>query len=512
MANIFNINDKNILATASITITDQTDAANLGGGLSVIAGSRNQVYLTESGTFSPDWTKNFLVIRPYLYASSITRTGNSGEYNPDLFSPDEYPSLAAPEVGSPAHINTESLSWYIRDASGTEILINPLENNSFTYNYTHNGVIYADKRFLVITNNIIPKDSFATIICKFTFRDPYAKIFVNQIYEMDLSCLTTGRSNNQLTITTPNGTSIYNNSPSYVDLYASYFKDGVEIDVQKEIESQDKYSNIQWFIRSASGNGWTLLDATKQDENDNSLLYEVRRYTEINDIGVYTTEKTTSSRGGFCLRVHPGLITGSNIIKAVFSDTDLNASYNALEVVYDTTDDLQAYIHSSNGDKIYQGANSIGTTLTCMLKYQGVLMETDDPRYETNFEYYWFRVSADGKITENIYLNNVGELISVQLPEGSELPELYPTSRTLPIKADDVDKINTFQCAVVDKQAALLQNARTNLILNSPSEEDLITASLLNSQLGLEDNPDDILNTAYEINTTNIINGTSLTD
>ena len=87
MANIFNINDKSILATASITITDQTDAATLAGGISVVSGSKNQVYLTGSNSpFSPDWTKNNLVIRPYLYASTITRsTGTTNEYNPDLF-------------------------------------------------------------------------------------------------------------------------------------------------------------------------------------------------------------------------------------------------------------------------------------------------------------------------------------------------------------------------------------------------------------------------------------------
>ena len=45
MANLFNINDKNILATASITITDQTDAATLAGGISVVSGSKNQDYL-----------------------------------------------------------------------------------------------------------------------------------------------------------------------------------------------------------------------------------------------------------------------------------------------------------------------------------------------------------------------------------------------------------------------------------------------------------------------------------
>ena len=157
MANIFNINDKSILATASITITDQTDAATLAGGISVISGSKNQVYLTGSASpFSPDWTKNNLVIRPYLYASTITRgIGTENEYNPDLFSPIEYPSLSNPgDLNvSKAYINTNDLSWYIRDANGTETLINPELNSNFTYSYTNNGTLYADKRYLVIKNN-----------------------------------------------------------------------------------------------------------------------------------------------------------------------------------------------------------------------------------------------------------------------------------------------------------------------------------------------------------------------
>ena len=33
LPNLFNINDQSILATASITITDQTDAATLVGGI-----------------------------------------------------------------------------------------------------------------------------------------------------------------------------------------------------------------------------------------------------------------------------------------------------------------------------------------------------------------------------------------------------------------------------------------------------------------------------------------------
>ena len=520
MPNIFNINDKNILATASITITDQTDAATLAGGISVVSGSKNQVYLTGSASpFSPDWSKNKLVLRPYLIATTIIRgTGTMEEYNPDLFDPEEYPDLDRPNdinVSTP-YINRNDLSWYVRDANGTEKLINPTTDPNFTFMYTHNGTIYNDKRYLVIQNNFIPKDSFVTIICKFSFYDPFAKIFIPCSYELDLSCLSTGQGTNQLVIHSVNGTSIYNSHPTYIDLYTSFYRDGVETDIQQEIEATEKNSKQYWYIRSSSGNGWTLLDGAKQNNADYEFkdLFEVRRYTGYDSsFNVYATEETTSSRGGFYLRVHPGLIDGSSVIKAVFTNSDDNRNYSALEVVHDTTDDIQAYIHSSNGDKIYQGIKDQGTVLTCMIKYQGELLNSDDSRYETNFEYYWFKMSSDGTQTWNVYLDSNGTLLYQELSEENKSIPLKSSSRILPIKAADVDNVNMFQCAIIDKVNAAMVEQRAAYILNSPSEDDLIAAAMVNSDLGIDENDNDaLLNTAYEINATNIANGTSLKD
>lgn len=525
MANLFNINDKNILATASITITDQTDAATLAGGISVVSGSKNQVYITGlSNPYSPDWTKNYLVIRPHLIATSITKlSGGLEEYNPDLFDPDEYPNLNKPNgVESEApYINPKELQWYLRDASGTETLINPETNFNFSFMFTHNNVIYNDKRYLVIQNNFIPKDSFVTIICKFSFYDPFAKLFIPQQYEIDISCLSTGRGENRLTITSVNGTSIYNNNPEYIDLYASYFEDGNEINIQSEVENQTQNATINWFIRSTTGNGWTLLDGSKQNEDGYEFkdLFEVRRYISHDPTyNTFNTEETTNIRGGFYLRIHPGLINGSSIIKAVYKPnaaiTDMAATYTALEVVYDMTDDVQAYIHSSNGDKIYNAIKSVGTTLSCMLKYQGQILPESDPRYDTNFEYYWFKVSSDGLQTWNVYLDNQGELIHQEITQDTEdIIELKSSSRVLPIQAKDVDKINMFQCAVVDKEAMRIAEMRSRYIQGAPSEDDLITASLLNADLGIDAyDQEELLNTAYEINASNITNGTSLID
>ena len=272
MANLFNISNKNILATASITITDQTDAATLAGGISVVSGSKNQVFITGlSNPYSPDWTKNNLVIRPYLLASSITRlTGTDGEYNPDLFDPDEYPNLSKPngQSSTVAYINPNDIQWYMRDANGTETLINPEYNLNFSFIFTHNNIVFNDKRYLVIHNNFIPKDSFVTLICRFTFRDPYAKMFVKQSYEIDLSCLSTGLGANQLVIHSVNGNTIYNSHPNYIDLYCSYYKNGVKVDVQQELEASDKSSTLRWYIRSAGGEGWILLDGTRQADGD----------------------------------------------------------------------------------------------------------------------------------------------------------------------------------------------------------------------------------------------------
>jgi hypothetical protein len=197
----------------------------------------------------------------------------------------------------------------------------------------------------------------------------------------------------------------------------------------------------------------------------------------------------------------------------VFTNSDDNRNYSALEVVHDTTDDIQAYIHSSNGDKIYQGIKDQGTVLTCMIKYQGELLNSDDSRYETNFEYYWFKMSSDGTQTWNVYLDSNGTLLYQELSEENESIPLKSSSRILPIKAADVDNVNMFQCAIIDKVNAAMVEQRAAYILNSPSEDDLIAAAMVNSDLGIDENDNDaLLNTAYEINATNIANGTSLKD
>ena len=73
------LNNYKVLASSQITITDQTDAANLAGHLSIVKGSKSQVYMTGTNSpFVPNWSlsDSYLVIRPYLRASNIFQNIN----------------------------------------------------------------------------------------------------------------------------------------------------------------------------------------------------------------------------------------------------------------------------------------------------------------------------------------------------------------------------------------------------------------------------------------------------
>ena len=80
-----------IKATASVTIVDETDASTLIGNMTVVSGSKNQIYLTgQANPFSPNWAKSNLVIRPFLQATNVTKNNLVDvEYDPDLFNPEE---------------------------------------------------------------------------------------------------------------------------------------------------------------------------------------------------------------------------------------------------------------------------------------------------------------------------------------------------------------------------------------------------------------------------------------
>jgi hypothetical protein len=460
--NIFNVPFNSILATASISISNQSTSAELLGGLLIEEGNKNQIYTAGlPAPYSPDWTLTNLVIRPYCTASTITKINDEfTTYNPDLFDINEYPDLNDTQYYERETLYVKNLKWYTRSVSGLETEI--IEDENFTFVYKE----ALDNRYLVVKNNFLERDSYVTIICKYNYNDPYTNSLIPQTYSLDLSCIATGQGTDQLIINNTIGTSIHNNDPAYIELYVSYFSNGLEMDIQEQIEDPVLQSSVQWYKRSSSEDGWILLDAETQDNNDfNSeeiKCYEIRRYTSNNGPGLYETEKTYSSRGGFMLRIFPALIKSSDVIRAVFNNTNkVRAIFQATEVVYDTTDVIQAYITSSAGDKLYKNVDTNGTILTCMINYQGQLLEEGDPRYgdddydgnqdnETGlFDYYWFRMSQDGSETYNLYKDFAGE---IQMQKVTEETELIKSSRVINIKAQHIDDLNMFQCYVVDKQ------------------------------------------------------------
>ena len=171
--------------------------------------------------------------------------------------------------------------------------------------------------------------------------------------------------------------------------------------------------------------------------------------------------------------------------------------------MYDTTDMIQAYIVSSAGDKLYKNIDTNGTTLTCMINYQGQLLENGDPRYgdddytgnkdkETGlFDYYWFKMSQDGLMTYNLYKDYKNEL---QMQLVTDDTSLINTSRIIDIKAQHIDDLNMFQCFVVDKKAETKTYNLRRLETLLPSENAINTAS------SLTNDPDEIINLAYNIN------------
>lgn len=502
--NIFNVPFASILATSSISIANQSTSAELTGSLNIEAGNKNQIYTAGlPAPYSPDWTINNLVIKPYCIASTITKISDTFEtYNPNLFDIQEYPDLNNPEYYERNTTYIKNLKWLTRSVSGVETEIEEDENFSFEYNDC------PDNRYLVIKNNFLPRDSYVTIICKYDYNDPYTNSKIAQTYSLDLSCIATGQGTDQLMINNIFGTSIHNNDPAYIELYASYFSNGIEIDIQEQIEDPTIQSSIQWYKRASSEDGWVLLDATTQDENEfnseTTKCYEIRRYTSSDGTGNFVTEKTYSARGGFMLRVHPALIKSSDVIKAVFTNTNKSgAQYIATEVVYDTTDMIQAYITSSAGDKLYKEIDTSGTILTCMINYQGQLLENGDPRYGDDdytgdqdgqqglFDYYWFKMSQDGLLTYNLYLDMAGE-IQMQLVTDDTV--LIHAPRSINIKVHHIDDLNMFQCFVVDKKVETNTYNLKRLERSLPSENAVNTASLMAYT------PDDIISLAHDLN------------
>ena len=487
-----------IKATASVTIVDETDASILTGNMLVVKGSKNQIYITgQSNPYSPDWTKNNLVIRPFLQASNITKEDStSAEYNPDLFDPKEYPN----SISNYGYIR--DIHWYIRDSAGVERELFDSSDCSFTYTYTIDGVanVCTDGRQLVIRANMLSKNTTADIVCKFSFYDPFANMFISQQLETTIINIASGQSNSRLLTSCVNGNAITNTGNSYVDIIAKFYDDVGEINIDDLINSGDANVSCLWYIRRYDG--WVLLDPTEAGQNGanaDTKMYEIKRVNSYDDVsGSYELVNSTNARGAAALRIYPASITGSEIIKCVFTDST-GARYNSLQVIYDATDPTSVELYCSNGKRLKKGSIE-NTTIKAIVTYKGSLLEDDSPLYNTEFDYYWYKYTVVDDVYVNVYNDASNNLI-----ENADLSNPIKGKRTLFINTDAItsdEKEARFSLDLVEYGALSAEAAQASYYSRAITEEDLATAMVVNSKIGMNENDvDAAISTAQELNT-----------
>lgn len=505
-----------VMATAQLTITDQTDASNLAGNMSVVSGGKSQVYLTGTAQpYSPDWKVNNLVLRPYMVATNIYRGQSDNKYNPDLFDPWEYPDLENPGDISISKPYIRDIKWYMIDSAGNETLINPATDNRFSYEHEYTkedqNRLINDPRNLVIKDNILNKDSSMTFMVKFAFHDPFAGISIPVFYSVEVNCISTGVGNSKTNILSVNGTSFYNADPEKLLFVAEYYSEGEKIDLDSVLSNAQSRTNVKWFIRTQNKNGWALLDPVTQDDNiwnvpGEERAYEIHRITNYNpETGEYTTTKTKSERGGTALYVYEGLIAGSDIIKLTVQDDKLDGqAYSALETLLDYSDPTQCYIHSTNGDKLYKGMQGIGTTAKAVITHNGILLADGDEAYNTLFDYYWYKIEADGNKVYNVYMED-GKLKEKFTGDSDYLADNgWPrkSTRTIEILPDHIDNKATFTVDILNKQAEARHYSRAALLDSLVTEEELLEATVLNERMGIHKmDMEAAMQTAYEMKT-----------
>lgn len=486
-----------VLASAQMTITDQTDASNLAGNMTIVNGAKSQAYITGSAQpYNPNWKVNNLVLRPYMIATNVTRGSNDAKYNPDLFDPKEYPNLESPgDLNIPTKY-IHDIQWYIVDSANNQTLIDikkPEFSNKFSHTWTYTNskgqdLVLTDKRTLVIKDNILEKDQIASIVIKFAFHDPFADIRIPVTYEVQLNNLSTGAGTTKAFINAIDGNSFYNaDEDQELRFEANYYDEGSQVDLEKLLATSTSNLKVEWFIKTQVG--WTILDSVTQDTNMWNEFYEIHRVVEKDELGNITrTEKTTNPKGGTLLIIRPDLIAGSDIIKLTITDDNKSDSQaSALETVYDYSDPTQCYIHSSNGDKLYKGMEAPGTTLSAVVTYRGELFESEDDRYNTMFDYYWYRIDGRGDIVDNVYLEN-GQLKFINTLDPQYTPENdYPKSlaRSIFIEPKHIENKATFTCDLLDKKAALKKMKRKALLRSMPLEDEIRDAQIALRNVGI---------------------------
>lgn len=485
-----------VMASAEISLVDETDASTLTSNMQVIKGSKNQIYIVgQTNPFSPDWKKSNLVIRPFLQASNVTKQDLSGiEYNPDLFDPKEYPN--------PLYDGNyiKDIHWFIRDTAGIETEIYDSTDYSFSYTYTIDGktVVCNDKRQLVIKGNVLGKNSTADLICKYSFYDPFANIYISQQTLVTIVNLASGLSNSKIVTMPINGNSITNTSIQYLDIVAKFYGDSGEESIGDLIDNGDSTVSCLWYIRDKDN--WALLDPTQtgqEQANSVTQLYKIMRIKSYDaNSGNYEFEDYYGPKGNAVLRLFPDLIVGSEVIKCVFTDST-GAQFSTIEVVYDNTDTTKVEIYSSNGRRLKRNETK-GTDLKAIVTYKGNLLEDNSSLYDTEFDYYWYKYTYGTDKMVNVYNNDSNEIV---INEDKDNP--IKGKRILHASSNDID-INDKQTKIMldlaEHREIVASMAQASFYSASVSEEDLNLAINLNNNVGIDTNDlDAALFTAKEL-------------
>ena len=228
-------------------------------------------------------------------------------------------------------------------------------------------------------------------------------------------------------------------------------------------------------------------------------MYEIKRVNSYDDVsGSYELVNSTNARGAAALRIYPASITGSEIIKCVFTDST-GARYNSLQVIYDATDPTSVELYCSNGKRLKKGSIE-NTTIKAIVTYKGSLLEDDSPLYNTEFDYYWYKYTVVDDVYVNVYNDASNNLI-----ENADLSNPIKGKRTLFINTDAItsdEKEARFSLDLVEYGALSAEAAQASYYSGAITEEDLATAMVVNSKIGMNENDvDAAISTAQELNT-----------
>lgn len=468
-------------ATASVTIIDETDASTLFSNMMIVKGSKSQIY--TDGNYSPDWTKNNLVIRPFLQATNVVSADGT---NPDLFDP----AVFGNNLTTYGYIS--NIHWFFRDSSGVETRWEDPsgDGSAMTYTYTVNGqaVTCSDARQFIIRDNILQKNSTMDIICRFTFHDPDANVSIAQQVEMTLINLASGRSDSKVITSCLNTNAISNHGDQYIDILAQFYDESGEQSITEMIHDGAYNVACQWYIRNADG--WYWLNPNEDEQtiaNSTAMCYEIMDVESYDsNTGSYEFTNTYNAKGGSAIRIYPALINGSEVIKCVVTDYG-NSKYNSLQIVYDTTDETKVELHCSNGKRIKKGSIE-ETTIKAIITYHGELLADDDPRY-ANFDYYWYKYT----IIDDVYVNVVNDPANpkILLENDDYIANPQAGDRTLFIDINAIDNTEreaTFTLDLVEKEKVDAEIAQANFYATALTEEELATAMIANCSVGIDPN------------------------